>query len=64
METGILILAMGGVACVMYWLVKNDGAPSITDQKGVLRMMPPHDDAAFVAEEARRRASTVNRRPS
>lgn len=64
METAILILAMSAVAFVMYWLVKNDGAPTIGDQEGFLRMMPPRDEDAVAAEEARRRAATVNRRPS
>lgn len=64
METGILILAMAAVAFIMHWLVKNDGAPTIADQEGLLRMTPPADEASRDAEERRRRASTVNRRPS
>ncbi|WP_404379875.1 hypothetical protein [Caenispirillum salinarum] len=62
METGILILAMGAVGFVMYWLVMNDGAPSIRDQKGLLRMVPPKDETARDEAAARERAATVKRR--
>lgn len=64
METGILILTMGLVVLIMYWLVKNDGASTIADQKGLFRIAPPDDDVSRTAAEQRRQAATVKRRPS
>ncbi|HEV2676390.1 MAG TPA: hypothetical protein VGV37_17825 [Aliidongia sp.] len=46
-----LLAALAGVVYLTFWMVQNDGAQRIEDQKGVLRMMAPATAAAVPEED-------------
>lgn len=58
-----LLAALAAIVYLMFWMVQNDGAKNIEDQKGLLRMTIPKSAAVPTEEsrESKRRGNTVRR---
>lgn len=48
----ILLCGILALVYVLYWMIQNDAAPSIEDQRGLLQMALPKVAAAVAGEEA------------
>ncbi len=50
-----LLSALVALAYLMAWMIANDGAKRIEDQKGLLRMLVPRSDKVPVSVRRKRR---------
>ncbi len=59
-----LLTALIGIGLLIMWMIQNDDAVRIEDQKGLFRMLVPKDPSGATAKAAPDDARPQGRRPS
>ena len=64
MESAAVFMVGAAMIWLVYWIVGNDGAPTIREQRGPFRMQPPAEPRAEPAPEAAQTAQASQPRPA